>query len=177
MTTTAATVDPREGGLVTVSADDETCCPLFDPAPWDGTTHVWKDRLFLKDEVHQVLHVPVDMKRVITRMCRTLTDAHAMPEAKDGLILCYDPSPWKSELLMSATREIPGAAMVRLSGTFFTKVFDGPYREAPNWLAATDASLAARGEASLKTYIHYAYCPKCAKKYGHNYGVTFAQVA
>jgi len=25
-------------------------------------------------------------------------------------------------------------------------------------------------------YIHYAYCPKCAEKYGHNYMIIFALI-
>lgn len=27
-----------------------------------------------------------------------------------------------------------------------------------------------------KYYVHYAYCPKCEKKFGHNYMILFAEV-
>jgi hypothetical protein len=117
------------------------------------------------------------MGRVITQMIGAVTDADAMPDAKDFLILTHDRSPWKSEILMSATREVAGGSMVRITGSFFTKVYDGPYRETPNWIAETDALLAARDQEAIKYYLHYAYCPKCSKKYGHNYCVVFAQVA
>jgi hypothetical protein len=177
MTTTNATVDPHAGPTTPHGGDPEICCPLFDPAPWDGTTHAWEDRLFLEHDVRQVAHVPIGMGRIITRMIRAVTDADAMPDAKDFLMLSHDSSPWKSELLMSVTKEVPGGSMVRITGSFFTKVYDGPYPEMPDWIAATDAILAARGQQAIKYYVHYAYCPKCSKKYGHNYGVTFAQVA
>lgn len=177
MTTTTATADPRTGQTGPLADDADICCPLFDPTPWDGTTHVWKDRLFLQHDVHQILHVPVDMGRVITGMNRALVDAGAMPDPQDYLLLVHDSSSWKSEVLIAVTKEVPGGTMVRITGRFFTAVYEGPYREVPNWIAATDARLAARGEKAIKYYIHYAYCPKCAKKYGHNFGVTFAQLA
>lgn len=30
------------------NASQTACCPKFDPAPWDGKTLVWKDKLFIK---------------------------------------------------------------------------------------------------------------------------------
>ncbi|MFN0098539.1 MAG: hydrolase [Gemmatimonadaceae bacterium] len=177
MTPTTANPKPNAVDPRSYFADDDNCCPVFDPTPWDGTTHVWKDRLFFRRDVRQVMHVPIGMGRVITHMLREINDAGAIPDAKDWLMLAYDPSPWKSELLMSVTKEVPGGSMVRLTGTFFTKVYDGPYREVPHWIAATDALLASRNQKAIKYYFHYAYCPKCSKKYGHNYCVAFAQVA
>ena len=99
-----------------------------------------------------------------------------MPDPLEFLILAHDPSPWKSELRMTVTKDVPGGTMTRLSGTFFSKVFDGPYHHVPKRITATDVILAARGDKALKYYFHYAYCPKCSKKYGHNYCVAFAQV-
>lgn len=77
---------------------------------------------------------------------------------------------------MYITREIPGAKMERLSGTFFTKVFEASYGDVPQCLRKTDEYLAANSMVSKKYYINFPYCPKCAKKYGHNYVVVFAQV-
>jgi hypothetical protein len=39
-----------------------------------------------------------------------------------------------------------------------------------------DAMLANNGKKSKKYYFYYTTCPKCAKKYGHNYIVAFAEV-
>jgi hypothetical protein len=163
-------------GMNRFSKDPNECCPVFDTSPWDGKTHVWENKLFLKDEIRQIMHVPVHMSEHVSRMFKQIEEANAAPDTKDFLMLAYDPSPWKSELFMTVTKDIPGANMTTLSGTFFSKVFDGPYNHVPKWIKETDAMLEAQNQKALKYYFHYAYCPKCAKKYGHNYCVAFAQV-
>jgi hypothetical protein len=75
------------------------------------------------------------------------------------------------------TKDVPGAKMVRLSGTYLTRVFDGPYRDAPKWLKQTEHYLEGQNKKASNYYFYYTTCPKCAKKYGHNYVVVFAQVA
>ena len=35
---------------------------------------------------------------------------------------------------------------------------------------------ASQGKKAGKYYFYYTSCPKCAKKYGHNYIVAFAEV-
>lgn len=49
------------------------------------------------------------------------------------LVLSRDPSPWRGEHFFAVTKEVPGHQMVRLSGDFLTRVFEGPYRQAPWW--------------------------------------------
>mgnify|MGYP000978047418 CR=1 FL=1 len=155
---------------------NDLCCPKFNPTPWDGKTHVWKDKLFLKDCVKQIMHIPLNMGKVITRMWQQVDQAKAGPKTEDFLILAHDPSPWKSELFMTVTKDILGADIVKFNGTFITKVFEGPYQDVPKWLSQMDRFLANKNQKSLKYYIHYAYCPKCAQKYGHNYSIVFAQI-
>jgi hypothetical protein len=116
------------------------------------------------------------MGSVITRMMKQIEDSQAMPAPKDFLMLCYDPSPWKSEVNMTVTRDIPNGKMVKLSGTFISGVFDGPYSDVPKWIKEMDQRLAQNNQKALKYYFHYAYCPKCAKKFGHNYCIAFAQI-
>lgn len=156
--------------------ESDVCCPQFEPELFDAKTHVWDKKLFMLDTVFQIMHFPVNMGRVITRMSRKIENAKAMPESKDFLMLAYDPSPWKSELYMTVTKDVPGGKMTTLSGMFVSKVFDGPYYLVPKWIEEMDAYLAKRNQKAIKYYFHYAYCPKCAKKYGHNYCTAFAQV-
>lgn len=153
------------------------CCPEFDPRAYDGKTHVWKNKPFLRDDVPQLFHIPLTMGRVVSRMWRKVEAAGAAPPTPEFLLLCCDPSPWKSELYLSVTKPVPDCRMASLSGTFISNVYEGPYQAVPAWLHRMDAYLSARGKSALKYYIHYAYCPACAKKYGHNYGVVFAQVS
>jgi hypothetical protein len=156
---------------------DEICCEPFNPSPWQEKTHVWEHKLFMCDSVRQILHIPLNMGRVITRMDSRLRAAGAQPAPKDYLMLSYDPSPWKSELYMTATKEVPGAAMKRLSGTFVSRVYDGPYKDVPKWIKIQEAYVTGRGLHSQKHYFYYTTCPKCAKRYHHNYVVMFTKVA
>ncbi len=37
------------------------CCEPFNPEPWQGKEIVWKDKIFVKDHVTSVLHIPLNM--------------------------------------------------------------------------------------------------------------------
>jgi hypothetical protein len=109
-------------------------------------------------------------------MWKKAQDAGAASDMKDFLLLAYDPSPWKSELYMNVTKEVPGAENVKLTGSFTSKVFDGPYNQVPKYLREFEKYLGGEGKKAKKYYFYYTTCPKCAKKYGHNYIVAFAEV-
>jgi hypothetical protein len=116
------------------------------------------------------------LARSIKRMWKQAQEAGAAPEMKDFLLMAYDPSPWKSELHLAVTKAVPGARNVALSGTFFTRVFDGPYNAVPKWLKAMDEEIIGQGKTAKKYYFYFTTCPKCAKSYGHNYAVALAKV-
>ncbi len=159
-----------------MNSDKDVCCYPLDTSLWDEKTHVWEDKLFLQDEVKQILHIPVNMSSVVNRMFEKIENADAMPQVKDYLMLAHDPSPWKSEIYMTVTKGVPDGKMAKLSGTFISKVYDGPYSHVPKWIEDMEKYLANHNQKALKYYFHYAYCPKCAKKYGHNYCIAFAKV-
>ena len=152
------------------------CCPELDPELWDKKTHSWKNKLFLRDEVFQIIHIPLNMSSVVNRMFKKIEKANVSVDPKEFLMLCHDPSPWKSEIYMTIKREIDNEKIAKLTGTFVSLVFDGPYNYVPVWIKEMDKYLASRKKKSLKYYFHFSYCPKCAKKYGHNYCVAFAQI-
>jgi len=116
------------------------------------------------------------MKKTIGRMWREAQEAEADPVAEDFLLLAYDPSPWKSELYMAVTKEVPGAENVMLSGTYISKVFDGPYNSPPKWVREMEVFVKEKGKTPKKYLFYFTTCPRCAKTYGHNYAVVFAQV-
>jgi hypothetical protein len=162
---------------MTYSANpNEPCCPKFDPTPWHEKTQVWDKKLFIQDEVRQLFHIPLNIKKVIGRMWKQVQDANAATSKEDFLLLAYDPSPWKSELYMNVTKDIPDARNVQLSGTFLTKTFDGPYNAVPKWIKEMDTFVASQGKETKKYYFYFTTCPKCAKLYGKNYVVAFAEV-
>jgi hypothetical protein len=45
----------------------------------------------------------------------------------EPLLLSDEKSLWGSDIYIAVTKEVPGAEMVRISGTYLTKVFEGHY--------------------------------------------------
>ena len=154
------------------------CCAKFDPTPWNEQTIEWQDKLFIKKTVPTFLHMPIPgmFGNMITKAWKQIEDAQAKPEIKDYLLISHDPSLWKSENYFHVTKEVPGAENVKLSGTFMTKVFEGSYSGIPTWVKEMEGYVSSKGKSIKKLYFYYTTCPKCAKKYGKNYVVIFAQV-
>lgn len=156
--------------------EEKVCCPEFDTEFWDNKTNIWENKPFLKDEVRQIFHMPLNFGAVLTRMFNKIKEDHNYPDGKDFLVLSYDPSPWKSDLYMTINKEIAEGQIEKISGEFYSKVFDGPYKEIPNFCKQMEEWGKKEGKKIKKLYFHYPYCPKCAKKYGHNYIVAFAEI-
>ena len=154
------------------------CCPPFDPSAWDGKELVWKDKRFIKGSIPLLFHIPWPpmIGRLMKRMWDAAQAAGAAPELKDFLCLANDPSPWRGEHLIYVTREVPGMENVGLSGTFLTKVFEGPYSAVPKWIKQMEAYVHSQGKRTRNHYFYYTTCPKCAKLRGKNYVVAFAEV-
>ncbi len=150
------------------------CCPRFDPEPWDGAEHVWQGKLFLKDRVRSIFHIPVNFGRVMVRNMEKIVAADAL--TPEPLTLSDENSLWGSDLYIHVSREIPDAQMTQVSGTFLTKVFEGPYKNAPIWAKQMAQYVADKGKDTKKLYFFYTTCPKCAKVYGKNYVVLVAQI-
>lgn len=98
------------------------------------------------------------------------------PEKEDTLILFRDPTPFKGEIYISVEKDVPTENNVVISGSFVSRVFDGGYNAIPKFVKIMDEYLTKIGKKAKDYYIHYAYCPKCAKKFGHNYMILFAEI-
>ena len=92
------------------------------------------------------------------------------------MVLSDENSLWGSDVYIEVTKDIPGANMATISGTFLSKVFEGSYRNMRNWIEEMKRCVTAKGKNLSKLYFYYTTCPKCAKKYGKNYVVILAQV-
>lgn len=150
------------------------CCPRFDPEPWDEKEIAIEDRLFLRDHVRTIFHIPVNFGRVMTRSAKKIREAQA--EAPEPLLLCEDKSPWRTEVNIAVSRDVPDAELVRISGKFLAKAFEGPYRNIPKWIRAMQDFVKSRGKAIKKLYFYYTTCPRCAKVYGKNFVVILAEI-
>lgn len=151
------------------------CCPPFDPAAWTQSSVTWQQKLFATDHVHCLLHVPVDMGRRVTRNQRLIDAAQARPA--QPLMLSIQTSAWGAEIYIEVTRPVPGAHMTTLSGTFSTRVYEGPFQHAGRWIADMQKHMLEQGQPIEKFYLGYTTCPRCAKAYGKNYVIVFAQHA
>lgn len=150
------------------------CCPPFDPAPWIETTLEWQDKRFVKDRVRSVFHIPLNFGRVMTRNMTAIEALQAEPAVP--VILSDENSPWGADVYIEVTKDIPGATLATISGTFLSKVYEGPYRNLRTWVKDMKAFVNARGKSLKKMYFFYTTCPKCAKKYGRNYVAILAQI-
>jgi len=157
---------------------EEICCYEFIPGPWDKEKQTWVEKLFIKSLVPQFLHMPLPgtYGKVIPKMQAAIEGSNAKVNPKDFLMLTEDLSAWKSNLYINTTKEVPGFDNVKLSGTFLSMVFDGPYSNIPKYIKEINEYVTNEGEKILKYYFYYTTCPKCAKKYGHNYIVILAQI-
>jgi hypothetical protein len=152
------------------------CCPRFDPEDWQDREIVWQEKPFYRDHVTCLLYIPMNMERTVRKAMARIRAAGAQMRGQP-LMLWDDQSAWAADLLIEVAREAPGLNMARLSGTFLTRVFEGPYRESPAWALEMTQYVAEKGHTLEKTYFGYTTCPKCAEAYGKNYVILFAQVA
>lgn len=150
------------------------CCDPFDPEPWQEKEVVWKDKIFVKDHVVSFLHIPLNMGNRVVRNMGLIEKANA--KAPQQLMLTDEKSLWGADIYINVSGDVPGAAMAALSGTFLTKVFEGPYKDAGKWAQEMKAYVEGKGKELKKMYFSYTTCPKCAKAYGKNYVVLFAQI-
>lgn len=156
--------------------DSETgCCKRFDPGPWDGKTVKWEGRLFLKDHVASIFSIPLNFGAVIVKNMELIQKADALEP--EPLMLSDENSMWGSDVYIAVAKEVPGARMERISGTFLTKVFEGSYQNMGKWIKEMEAYVSSKKQKAKKVYFFYTTCPNCAKAYGKNYIVILAQVA
>ncbi len=149
------------------------CCEPFDPALWQEKEIKWENKLFVKDHVTSFLHIPLNMGKKIVKNMALIEKAGAKGEQ---LMLTDEKSLWGSDIYIDATREVPGAKMAALSGTFLTKVFEGPYQNAGKWAKEMVEYVKSKNKTLKKLYFSYTTCPNCAKAYGKNYVVLFAEI-
>ncbi|MDQ7814576.1 MAG: hypothetical protein RDU25_02110 [Patescibacteria group bacterium] len=150
------------------------CCPKFDPTPWDGKTFEWQNKSFIKDKVFTLFYMPINFGSVITKLNKKIEKAGA--KVPDWLCLSDHTSKWNMDLLLAVDKAIPDAENVQLSGKFYSKVYEGDFKDTGKWGKDFEDGLKASGMEMKKMYMWYTTCPKCAKHYCKNYVVLVAQI-
>lgn len=151
------------------------CCPRFQPEEWEEQELHFEDKPFVHVKTRSVMHMPLNMGSVFPQTFKAIEAAQAMPE-NEFVVLSNDRSAWSSDHYFAVTKTVPKQEMVFLSGSYLTKVFEGPYKDAGRWQKEMERFVAAQGRKLVKNYFYYTTCPKCAKVYGKNYVVGVAEV-
>ena len=154
-------------------SDIVECCPRFKPDPWDEKEIEWEGKKFVKDRVKSLFHIPINFGSVMKRNVELIEEADAKPE--DIIVLSDENSLWGADVYISVSKDVQSARMATISGTFLSKVFEGPYRKMKQWIDEMKQYVASEDKKLKKLYFYYTTCPKCAKKYGKNYVVLLAQ--
>jgi len=158
---------------------EKECCPRFHPKKWDHKTFVWNKKKFIKESLPTFFHIPLPFTigRKIPRMCEASEKAKRVSSRADEVLMLFrDPSTFRSELYLSVTGNVPHFNNVHISGKFYARVFAGGYSTVPKFIKQVNEELSKKRKVAKDYYIHYAYCPKCAKKYGNNYMIIFAKI-
>lgn len=158
-----------------MSDNPTNCCPRFKPEGWDHQDLHFKDKLFVKAKTRSFFHIPINFGSVFPKTFAEIEKANAYSN-EDMIVLSYDPSAWTGEHYFSVTKDVPGHEMVKMTGDFLTKVFEGPYKNAPKWEKEMEAFVKSKRKQVKQTYFFYTTCPKCAKAYGKNYVVAVSEV-
>lgn len=150
------------------------CCPKYEPGLWDDKTVDWQKKQFIRASVLTLFYMPLNFGSVIKKMDKKVREAGAsMP---DFLCLSDHTSKWNMDIYLAVDKEVPEAENVTLSGTFYSKVFEGPFKDTGKWCKDYADFVKSKGMQIRKWYMWYTTCPKCAKKYGKNYVAIMGQV-
>jgi hypothetical protein len=134
----------------------------------------WKEKAFIKDSVFTLFYIPFNFGKVMKRLDEKVRGAGAtMP---DWLCLSDHTSKWNMDVYLAVDKEIPGAENTTLSGNFYSKVYEGSFKDTAKWGEDYKRLVKAKGLSIKKWFMWYTTCPKCAKKYGKNYSVIITRV-
>lgn len=155
-------------------AIDIECCPKFETAPWDDKIFEWQNKRFVRDKVFTLFYMPINFGPAIKRVMSKVERSNAtMP---NWLCLSDHTSKWNMDIYVEVDKEVDDANNITMSGTFFSKVYEGDFNKTGEWCKNFEALAKERALSIKKWYMWYTTCPKCAKKYGKNYVVIIAEV-
>ncbi|MEI6276229.1 MAG: hydrolase [Prolixibacteraceae bacterium] len=156
------------------TTNEPICCPKFDPIPWDNVNFEWNDKLFVKGSVCTFFYMPVNFGSVMIKLDKAISRAGA--DWSQGLCLSDITSKWNMDLYIHVDKPVPGLESKIFTGKFYSKVYEGPFKDTGKWFNDFNRLLIEKGYKDAKIYTWYTTCPKCAKKYGKNYVVMVAKV-
>ncbi len=157
-----------------MSTQENECCPPFHPAPWNDVILEWTEKPFIKGKVYTMFFMPLNFGQVITKLNKKVDAAGA--QVPDWLCLSDHTSKWNMDILLAVDKQIPNAENLTISGKFYSRVYEGDFRDTDKWCKDYFEKAKEKGISTGKMYMWYTTCPKCAKKYGKNYVVIISKI-
>ena len=153
---------------------DTKCCSGFDPKKWDKKKVTWKGKLFIKDKVFSFFHIPLNFTSVVNKNIEKIEKAKTA--LKETMILTDEKSLFYSNVYISTKKAIPGVHDVKVSGTFLTRVFEGPHKNMKKWIKEMEGYVKLEKQTLKHMYFYHPDCSKCTKEDEKNYVVLFAEI-
>ena len=158
-----------------MSDNPTNCCPRFKVMNWDEQELHFEDKLFVKAKTKSIFHVPINFGSVFSKTFSDIEKANANSE-DNFIVMSRDPSAWTGEHYFSVNKDVPGHEMVKMTGNYITKVFEGPYSKISSWEKEMELFAKGKDKQVKKTYFFYTTCPKCARVYKKNYVVAVSEI-
>ena len=154
--------------------NSNSCCPEFDPRPWNDHVFEWEGKKFISDKVFTFFNIPLNFGAAMKRLTAKIESSSV--ESPNWLCLFEHTSKWSMNVLLEVDKEIDDAKNTTISGKFFSKVYEGSYKDTGKWCHDFEEHAKHLDLEIKKWYMWYTTCPECAKKYGKNYVVILCEV-
>lgn len=150
------------------------CCPSLNKKEWDKKTHKWKNKPFYKTSYLSLFHVPLNIGDIVTKAMNVLEKRKLVKPPT--IMLSKEDGMFSSTMLIEMARETSDLPLEKLNGEFVSMLFEGDYKDAGMWVKQMLDYVKSKGKETTQLYHWYVTCPKCAKEYGKNQTVIFAQL-
>lgn len=154
------------------------CHHIINPEKWDGKTHTWDKKKFVKIIVPHLfnMRIPSLHRKIINSTMHKIEEAKASPIEEEYIWLVHNTKKCFSEHYIHVTKNVAGLNNVEISGKFLTIVFDGPRSKIPKWIPEIQQHVVDERKKLKEIFFYYPPRKKRRKNCEHNYIVAFAEV-
>jgi len=133
--------------------NEETgCCKRFNSGPWEDKEVNFQGKLFLKEHVASIFHIPLNYGKVMKRSMEKIEKAGA--KTAEPLMLSDENSMWGADIYIAVDKEVPGFEMIKMPGSFLSKVFEGSFNNMGKWMKEMSAFVQTKGK-QIKNFISF----------------------
>jgi len=161
---------------VPTGREREVCCKDIDLSKWNFREVKWNRKPFYVVRYGTFLHIPIGIGKAMVSGMNIVAGKYHTPYPE--LWLSKETGLFSAKMLFAVKKANPGDPSIeKLSGTFVTRGFQGPYKNMGNYIRVFNEQVKQKyGRKPIELYFWYANCPKCAKKQGGPKIVIFGRV-